>query len=135
MTIYHTLTGSAQVTEWIQTLRYMNIVVYVMNHVQFINVSLVFFMQVGKDNAHLALELVGYDSHVQAAMAHVFGNTFVCTNSEHARKVTFDKQVFLYILMIFDKLVHIGYTCELCMLLLCSFNFICTFQCFYLTFY
>ena len=65
--------------------------------------SLVFFMQVGKDNAHLALELVGYDSHVQAAMAHVFGNTFVCTNSEHARKVTFDKQVYIYILMGCDK--------------------------------
>lgn len=50
-------------------------------------------LQVGQENAHLALELVGYDSHVQAAMAHVFGNTFICTNSEHARKVTFDKQV------------------------------------------
>lgn len=47
----------------------------------------------GSGNVNLALELVGYDKHVEAAMTHVFGNTFVCTNSEDARKVTFDKQV------------------------------------------
>ena len=52
---------------------------------------------VGDDNAHLALELVGYDSHVQAAMSHVFGNTFVCSSSNHAKTVTFDKQVCIQV--------------------------------------
>lgn len=70
---------------------------------------------VGDDNAHLALELVGYDSHVKAAMAHVFGNTFVCTDSNSAKTVTFDKQVkicanlvsvmFLVFLVVANRLI------------------------------
>ncbi|XP_067931601.1 structural maintenance of chromosomes protein 2-like [Watersipora subatra] len=48
---------------------------------------------VGESNASLALELVGYEKQIEAAMVHVFGNTFVCTNSQDARKVTFDKQI------------------------------------------
>ena len=32
----------------------------------------------GKLGAQLALELVGYDSELKAAMAYVFGNAFIC---------------------------------------------------------
>lgn len=32
----------------------------------------------GKLGAQLALELVGYDPELKAAMAYVFGNAFVC---------------------------------------------------------
>ena len=49
--------------------------------------------QVGKDNVHTALSLVGYKSELQAAMEFVFGNSFVCTDMDVAKKVTFDEQV------------------------------------------
>lgn len=32
----------------------------------------------GRLGAQLALELVGYDSELKAAMAYVFGNAFIC---------------------------------------------------------
>ena len=43
--------------------------------------------QVGKDNVSLALSLVGYDEEVKAAMAYVFGTTFVCDGMDNAKKV------------------------------------------------
>lgn len=49
--------------------------------------------QVGHDNAHLALSLVGYDEELQTAMEYVFGNAFVCTNMDAAKKVTFNESV------------------------------------------
>ena len=49
--------------------------------------------QVGKDNVYLALSLVGYDEEIKAAMAYVFGTTFVCDNMDNAKKVEI-KSVF-----------------------------------------
>lgn len=43
--------------------------------------------------ARLALELVGYDEEVRAAMEHVFGSTLVCDSLEVAKTLTFDKAV------------------------------------------
>ncbi|XP_058973513.2 structural maintenance of chromosomes protein 2 [Pocillopora verrucosa] len=48
---------------------------------------------VGKDNVNLALSLVGYDEEVKAAMAYVFGTTFVCNDMDNAKKVTYDPKV------------------------------------------
>ncbi|XP_068676105.1 structural maintenance of chromosomes protein 2-like isoform X1 [Montipora foliosa] len=48
---------------------------------------------VGQDNVHLALSLVGYDDEIRAAMAYVFGTTFVCDNMDNAKKVTYDPKV------------------------------------------
>ena len=45
------------------------------------------FNQVGKDNVHLALSLIGYDDEIRAAMAYVFGTTFVCDDMDNAKKV------------------------------------------------
>ena len=36
---------------------------------------------------HLALSLVGYEDEIKAAMAYVFGTTFVCDNMDNAKKV------------------------------------------------
>lgn len=41
----------------------------------------------------LALELVGYDDEVSAAMGYVFGNTLICEDAETAKRVTFDPNV------------------------------------------
>lgn len=41
----------------------------------------------------LALSLISYDQEVSSAMAFVFGNTFICEDSETAKKVTFDRRV------------------------------------------
>ncbi|KAA8909436.1 hypothetical protein TRICI_004503 [Trichomonascus ciferrii] len=41
----------------------------------------------------LALNLIGYDTSVLAAMEFVFGNTLVCEDAEAAKKVTFDPNV------------------------------------------
>ncbi|XP_059068476.1 structural maintenance of chromosomes protein 2-1-like [Cryptomeria japonica] len=43
---------------------------------------------VGNGNARLALSLVGYEDEIEAAMAFVFGGTFVCSNSDAAKEVT-----------------------------------------------
>eukprot|EP00808_Paulinella_micropora_P020662 g57751.t1 len=48
---------------------------------------------VGKDNAQVALSLVGYESDVAAAMKYVFGNTFVCSDNKSAEAVTFHEQI------------------------------------------
>lgn len=48
---------------------------------------------VGAENARVALSLVGYDDEVEAAMGYVFGGTFVCPDSDSAKRVTFDKGV------------------------------------------
>jgi structural maintenance of chromosome 2 len=49
--------------------------------------------EVGADNVHVALELVGYPDEVQAAMDFVFGGTLVCTDSDAAKAVAFHKDV------------------------------------------
>ena len=36
---------------------------------------------------YLALSLVGYDEEIKAAMAYVFGTTFVCDTMDNAKKV------------------------------------------------
>ncbi|ORY04728.1 putative SMC2 protein [Basidiobolus meristosporus CBS 931.73] len=41
----------------------------------------------------LALNLIGYDDEVTAAMQFVFGNTLICRDAKSAEKVTFDKNV------------------------------------------
>lgn len=51
------------------------------------------FIQVGKDNVHTALSLVGYESDLRKAMEYVFGATLVCDTLDNAKKVAFDKQV------------------------------------------
>lgn len=45
--------------------------------------------------ANLALELIGYDEEVTAAMEYVFGSTLVCADAETAKRVTFDPAVRL----------------------------------------
>lgn len=49
--------------------------------------------QVGEDNVHTALSLVGYESDLRKAMEYVFGSTLVCDTLDNAKKVAFDKQV------------------------------------------
>ncbi|RMX39519.1 hypothetical protein pdam_00006145, partial [Pocillopora damicornis] len=50
---------------------------------------------VGKDNVNLALSLVGYDEEVKAAMAYVFGTTFVTYDPKvQARSVTLGGDLF-----------------------------------------
>ncbi|KAF9095480.1 Structural maintenance of chromosomes protein 2 [Mortierella sp. AD031] len=41
----------------------------------------------------LALTLIGYDQHLETAMAYIFGNTLICADPETARKVTFHQEV------------------------------------------
>lgn len=41
----------------------------------------------------LALELIGYDEEVTAAMNYVFGNTLICQDADTAKRVTFDPSV------------------------------------------
>lgn len=41
----------------------------------------------------LALSLVGYPEEVNKAMGFVFGSTFICKDSETAKKVTFSKEI------------------------------------------
>uniref|UniRef100_A0A915IJC3 Structural maintenance of chromosomes protein n=1 Tax=Romanomermis culicivorax TaxID=13658 RepID=A0A915IJC3_ROMCU len=48
---------------------------------------------VGNENCELALSLVNYDGRVENAMKYVFGNTFVCTDMDSAKKVTFHKDI------------------------------------------
>ena len=42
---------------------------------------------------YTALSLVGYKSELQPAMEFVFGNSFVCTDMDAAKRVTFDEKV------------------------------------------
>lgn len=52
-----------------------------------------FYLQVGKDNVHTALSLVGYEADLRKAMEYVFGSTLVCDTLDNAKKVAFDRQV------------------------------------------
>ena len=45
------------------------------------------------DKAVPALELVGYDSELEAAMQYAFGSAFVCNDSATAKKLAFNKDV------------------------------------------
>jgi len=47
----------------------------------------------GPDNVDVALSLVGYEKEVDAAMKHVFGGNFICSDMDIAKKVTFDKKI------------------------------------------
>ncbi|PON53153.1 Structural maintenance of chromosomes Smc [Trema orientale] len=48
---------------------------------------------VGKENAELALSLVGYDEELKSAMEFVFGSTFVCKNIDAAKEVAFSREI------------------------------------------
>ncbi|KAJ6934872.1 hypothetical protein NC651_009764 [Populus alba x Populus x berolinensis] len=48
---------------------------------------------VGKENAELALTLVGYDEELKTAMEYVFGSTFVCKNIDAAKEVAFSREI------------------------------------------
>ncbi|NXM36359.1 SMC2 protein, partial [Oxyruncus cristatus] len=48
---------------------------------------------VGRDNFHVALALVAYESELQKAMEYVFGTTLICNNMDNAKKVAFDKRI------------------------------------------
>ncbi|KAF9158091.1 Structural maintenance of chromosomes protein 2 [Actinomortierella ambigua] len=45
----------------------------------------------GKVN--LALTLIGYEEHLETAMAYIFGNTLICEDADSAKRVTFNKDV------------------------------------------
>lgn len=49
--------------------------------------------KVAPGKVNLALDLVGSDEEVSAAMAYVFGNVFVCKDKESAKAVTFNKSI------------------------------------------
>ncbi|WWC72293.1 uncharacterized protein I206_106255 [Kwoniella pini CBS 10737] len=49
--------------------------------------------QVAPGKANLALDLVGYSDDVSAAMAYVFGDTFICSDKQSAQAVTFNKNI------------------------------------------
>ncbi|KAI9153657.1 hypothetical protein LWI28_014566 [Acer negundo] len=46
---------------------------------------------VGKENAELALSLVGYSDELKSAMEYVFGSTFVCKTTDVAKEVAFNR--------------------------------------------
>ncbi|MBA0794578.1 hypothetical protein Gohar_018893, partial [Gossypium harknessii] len=48
---------------------------------------------VGKENAKLALSLVGFDKELESAMEYVFGGTFVCRTTEAAKEVAFNREI------------------------------------------
>ncbi|XWS51591.1 hypothetical protein CRYUN_Cryun12cG0189900 [Craigia yunnanensis] len=48
---------------------------------------------VGKENAKLALSLVGYDEELESAMEYVFGATFVCKTTDAAKEVAFNREI------------------------------------------
>ncbi|XP_019093594.1 PREDICTED: structural maintenance of chromosomes protein 2-1-like [Camelina sativa] len=48
---------------------------------------------VGKDNAELALSLVGYSDELKNAMEYVFGSTFVCKTTDAAKEVAFNRDI------------------------------------------
>ena len=49
--------------------------------------------QVGDKNVNTALSLVGFESDIEKAMQFVFGGSFVCSNMDAAKKVTYDDKV------------------------------------------
>lgn len=50
--------------------------------------------KISGQKASLALSLVGYEEELSAAMKYVFGNTFVCKDSDSAKAVAFNKEVY-----------------------------------------
>ncbi|WVQ94975.1 hypothetical protein IAU59_002067 [Kwoniella sp. CBS 9459] len=48
---------------------------------------------VAPGKVNLALDLVGYSDDVSAAMAYVFGDTFICADKHSAQAVTFNKNI------------------------------------------
>ncbi|VDN89119.1 unnamed protein product [Brugia pahangi] len=48
---------------------------------------------VGKENVFIAKDLIEYEPELESAMRHVFGNVFICTSDNDAKKVTFDAQI------------------------------------------
>ncbi|XP_057456951.1 structural maintenance of chromosomes protein 2-1-like [Lotus japonicus] len=48
---------------------------------------------VGKENAAVALSLVGYDEDLKTAMEYVFGSTFVCKTIDAAKEVAFNREI------------------------------------------
>ncbi|GAV68102.1 SMC_N domain-containing protein/SMC_hinge domain-containing protein, partial [Cephalotus follicularis] len=48
---------------------------------------------VGKENAEVALSLVGYNEEIKSAMEYVFGSTFVCKTLDAAKEVAFNRQI------------------------------------------
>ncbi|KAL3152148.1 hypothetical protein ABBQ32_001245 [Trebouxia sp. C0010 RCD-2024] len=49
--------------------------------------------RVSNGNAQLALELVGFNQDLAAAMQYVFGNAFICKDSSTAKALAFHKEV------------------------------------------
>ncbi|XP_027355301.1 structural maintenance of chromosomes protein 2-2-like isoform X2 [Abrus precatorius] len=48
---------------------------------------------VGKENAEVALSLVGYEEELKSAMEYVFGSTFVCKTVDAAKEVAFNRDI------------------------------------------
>ncbi|KAK4764266.1 hypothetical protein SAY87_013704 [Trapa incisa] len=48
---------------------------------------------VGKENAEVAISLVGYAEELKSAMEYVFGSTFVCKSIDVAKKVAFNREI------------------------------------------
>ena len=42
---------------------------------------------------HTALSLVGYEAELVRAMEFVFGNTFICSDMDCAKQVTFNESI------------------------------------------
>ncbi|KAK7283893.1 hypothetical protein RIF29_13642 [Crotalaria pallida] len=49
--------------------------------------------KVGKENAEVALSLVGYEEELKNAMEYVFGSTFVCKTIDAAKEVAFNREI------------------------------------------
>ena len=49
--------------------------------------------KIAPNKVDLALNLIGYEEEVNAAMEYVFGTTLVCEDAETAKRVTFDPAV------------------------------------------
>ena len=49
--------------------------------------------KVAPGKVNVALDLVGYDDEVSAAMAYVFGDVFICKDKEAAQAVTFNRAI------------------------------------------
>lgn len=43
--------------------------------------------------AHLAIELVGYDKEIEKAVQYVFGSTIICNKADIAKTIAFDKSI------------------------------------------
>jgi len=48
---------------------------------------------VGKENVFRAIDLVDFDPSISAAIEHIFGSVFVCTNVDVAKKLIFEHRI------------------------------------------